>query len=86
MDEAKALFIYETEAALNWIDANEMIANPEKFHPMFLLPEKQDLINQQSIDIRGISLKVKQNLHYQVLISTIDSHSIVILITYAGKL
>ena len=58
------LLINETEAALNWIEANEMTANPEKFHLMFLSPNKQDLINQQSIDIRGISLKVKQNLHY----------------------
>ena len=32
MDEAKPLLISETEAALNWIEANEMIANPEKFH------------------------------------------------------
>ena len=57
MDETKALLINETEAALNWIEANEMIANPEKFHQMFLSPNKQGLINQQSIDIRGISLK-----------------------------
>ena len=57
MDEAKALLINETEAALNWIEANEMIANPEKFHLMFLSPNKQDLINQQFIEIRGISLK-----------------------------
>ena len=57
MDESKALLINETEVALNWIEANEMIANPEKFHLMLLLPNKQDLINQQSIDIRGISLK-----------------------------
>ena len=34
-----------------------MIANSEKFHLMFLSPNKQDLINQQSIDIRSISLK-----------------------------
>ena len=57
MDEAKALLINETEAALNWIEANEMIANPEKFHLMFLSPNKQDLMNQQFIEIRGISLK-----------------------------
>ena len=57
MDEAKALLINETEAALNWIEANEMIANPEKFHLMFLSPNKQDLINQQFIEIRGIPLK-----------------------------
>ena len=57
MDEAKALLINETEAALNWIEANKMIANPEKFHLMFLSTNKQDLINQQFIEIRGISLK-----------------------------
>ena len=57
MDEAKALLINETEAALNWTEANEMIVNPEKFHLIFLSPNKQDLINQQFIEIRGISLK-----------------------------
>ena len=57
MDEAKALLINETEAALNWIEANEMIANPENIHLMFLSPNKQDLINQQSTDIRFNSLK-----------------------------
>ena len=40
MDEAKALLINETEAALNWIEANEMIANPEKFYLIFLSPNK----------------------------------------------
>ena len=49
MDEEKALLINETKAALNWTEANEMIANPEKFHLMFLSLNKQDLINQQSI-------------------------------------
>ena len=34
-----------------------MIANPERFDLMFLSPNKQNLINQQSVDIRGISLK-----------------------------
>ena len=53
----KALLISETEAALNWIEANEMIANPEKFHLMFLSPDKQDLINKPSIDIRKSETK-----------------------------
>ena len=57
MEEAKASLISETEAALNWIGANEMIADPEKFHLMFLSPKKQDIMNQQYIDIRVISLK-----------------------------
>ena len=55
MNEAKPLLINETEAALNWIEANEMIVYPEKFHLMFLSPNKQDLKNQQFIEIRGIS-------------------------------
>ena len=45
MDEAKELLINETETALNWIKANEMIEDPKKFHLMFLSPNKQDLIN-----------------------------------------
>ena len=59
MDEAKALIINEPEAALKWIEANEMIPIPEKFHVMFLSPNKQDLINQQSVDIRGLSPKIE---------------------------
>ena len=57
MDEAKALFINKTKVALNWIEANVMIADPEKFYLMFLSPNKLDLINHQSINIIGISLK-----------------------------
>ena len=57
MDKAKTLFINETETAFNWIETNEMIENPEKFYLMFLSPNKQDLLNQQSVDIRCISLK-----------------------------
>ena len=82
MREAKVLLINKTEAALNWIEANEMIADLEKFHLTFLSPNKQDLINKQFIDIRSSSSKMKQNLHCQVLISIIDSYSKVILITY----
>ena len=35
----------------------------ENFHLMFLSANKKDLINQQTINIKGISLKVKQILH-----------------------
>ena len=58
IDEAKATLITETEAAINWIKSNQMIANPEKFHLMFLSSNKKDLINQQTI---GISLKSEGN-------------------------
>ena len=36
IDEAKAILITETKAAINWIESNQMIANPEKLHLMFL--------------------------------------------------
>ena len=36
IDEAKAILITETEAAIKWIESNQMITNPEKFHLMFL--------------------------------------------------
>ena len=55
IDEAKAILITETEAAINWIESNQMIANPEKFHLMFLSANEKDLINQQVINIKGIS-------------------------------
>ena len=48
IDEAKAVLIAETEAAINWIELNQMIANPEKFHLMFLSANEKDLINQQT--------------------------------------
>ena len=38
-----------------------MIAYPEKFHLMFLSENKKDLINQQIINVRGISLKSEAN-------------------------
>ena len=38
-----------------------MIANPEKFHLMFLSANEKDLINQQTINIKGISLKSEAN-------------------------
>ena len=57
-DEAKAILITKTEAAINWIESNQMIANPEKFHLMFLSANKKDLINPQTINIKGISCKL----------------------------
>ena len=41
IDEAKASLITETEAAINWIESNQIIANPEKFHLMFLSANKK---------------------------------------------
>ena len=60
-DAAKAILITETEVAINWIESNQMIANPEKFHLMFLSANEKDLINQQTINIKGISLKSEAN-------------------------
>ena len=61
IDEAKAILITETETAINWIESNQMITNPEKFHLMFLSANEKDLINQQTINIKGISLKSEAN-------------------------
>ena len=61
IDEAKAILITETEAAINFIESNQMIANLEKFHLMFLSANKKDLINEQTMNIRGISLKSEAN-------------------------
>ena len=61
IDEAKAILITETEAAMNWLESNQIIANPEKLHLMFLSANKKDLINQQTINIRRISLKSEAN-------------------------
>ena len=72
IDEAKAILITETEAAINWVESNEMIANPEKFHLMFLSANKKDLINQQTINIKGISLKSEAN--FTLLGADIDNH------------
>ena len=38
-----------------------MIANQETFHLVFLSANKKGLINQQTINIRGISLKSEAN-------------------------
>ena len=72
IDEAKAILITETEAAINWVESNQMIANPEKFHLMFLSANKKDLINQQTINIKGISLKSEAN--FMLLGADIDNH------------
>ena len=72
IDEAKAILITETKAAINWIESNQMIANPEKFHLMFLSANEKDLINQQTINIKGISLKSEVN--FTLLGVDIDNH------------
>ena len=64
-DEAKAILITETDAEFNWIESNQIFTNPEKFHLMFLFANKKDLISQQTINIRGISLKNEANFTWQ---------------------
>ena len=49
-----------------------MIENPEKFHLIFLFANKKDLINQQTINIREISLKSETN--FTLLGVDIDNH------------
>ena len=57
IDEAKSILITETEASINWIEPNQMIPNLEKLQLMFLSANEKDLINQQTINIKGILLK-----------------------------
>ena len=72
IDEAKAILITETEAAINWIESNQMIANSEKFHLMFLSANEKNLINQQTINMKGISLKSEANFMLRGI--DIDNH------------
>ena len=48
-----------------------MIADPERFHLMFLSAKKKDVINQQTINIKGISLKSEAN--FMLLCIDIDN-------------
>ena len=48
VEEAKNTLKQQTTNALKWFDENHLIANPEKFHLMFLLPDKTDqAMNEQ---------------------------------------
>ena len=41
----------QTTNVLKWFDENDLIANPEKFHVMFLLPNKTDqAMNEQLLN------------------------------------
>ena len=54
--------LFLLQAALNWIESNQMIANPEKFHLMFISANKKYLISQQAINMGGILLKSEANI------------------------
>ena len=46
--EAKNILMQQTTVVLEWFDQNHLIANPEKFHLMFLSTDKTDqLVNEQ---------------------------------------
>ena len=46
----------QTTNILKWFDENHLIANPEKFHLMFLLPNKTDQATNQQLLINNITL------------------------------
>ena len=50
IDEAKAILITETEAAINWIKSNQMIANSEKFHLMFLSANENNKLQRDLVE------------------------------------
>ena len=46
--EAKNVLKQQTTVILEWFDQNHLIANPDKFHLMFLSTDKTDqLVNEQ---------------------------------------
>ena len=57
IEEAKSTLKQQTTNVLKWFDENHLIANPEKFHLMFVLPNKTDqamneqlLVNDTTLD------------------------------------
>ena len=59
----------EADSALSWLEQNEMIANPRKFHALFV---KKDQINTCciSLDFQGHSIKSKET--FKLLGVTLD--------------
>ena len=56
MEEAKSTLKQQTTNVLKWFDENHLIANPEKFHLMFLLPNKTDQAMNEQLLINNTTL------------------------------
>ena len=53
----------ETGVALSWLEQNEMIANPEKFHAI-LLRKNQTNTSGEDININGKIIKSKETVKF----------------------
>ena len=56
VEEAKSTLKQQTTNGVKWFDENHLIANPEKFHPMFLLLNKTDEAMNEQLLINNITL------------------------------
>ena len=71
VEEPKSTLKQQTTDVLKWFDENHLIANPEKFHLMFLLPNKTDQAMNEQLFINNI---------------TLDSEPSITIIFFTGKL
>ena len=56
VEEAKSTLKQQTTNVLKWFDENDLIANPEKFDLMFLLPSKTDQAMNEQLLINNTTL------------------------------
>ena len=56
VEEAKRTLKQQTTNVLKWFDENHLIANSEKFHLMFLLPNKTDQAMNEQLLINNTAL------------------------------
>ena len=56
VEEAKSTLKQQTTNVLKWFDENHLIANPEKFHLMFLLPNKTEQAMNEQLLINNTTL------------------------------
>ena len=56
VEEVKSTLKQQTANVLKWFDENNLIADPEKFHLMFLLPNKTDQAMDEQLLVNNITL------------------------------
>ena len=74
VEEAKSTLKQQTTNVLKWFDENHLIANPEKFHLMFLLPNKTDQAMNEQLLINNTTLDGEPSI--TVLGMEIDDNSL----------
>ena len=57
--------VWRTKAnvALTWLEQNEVIANPEKFHALILRKDRKDT-SGQNIDFQGHKIKSEETVKF----------------------